>query len=180
MYLLGYIPADNRVYLSDKDLNIVSFSLLLAVLEYQTAVMRKDFDTADRVLPTIPRDQCSRVAHFLEKQGFKQQAMAVTNDPEHKFDLALQLGDLRVAYQIAKETEVVFTYKLMIEICKHSNFVYLYRVSKNGNYCPRWPLKNANSIWLKTVCLELMILEVNYFWVFIFFSIMIDLKWKYI
>lgn len=106
MYLLGYIPADNRVYLSDKDLNIVSFSILLSVLEYQTAVMRKDFDTADRVLPTIPRDQCSRVAHFLEKQGFKQQALAVTNDPEHKFDLAIQLGDLRVAYQIAKETEV--------------------------------------------------------------------------
>jgi coatomer subunit beta' len=68
MYLLGYIPADNRVYLSDKDLNIVSFSILLSVLEYQTAVMRKDFDTADRVLPTIPKDQCSRVAHFLEKQ----------------------------------------------------------------------------------------------------------------
>lgn len=43
----------------------------------------------------------------FESKGFKKQALAVTNDPEHKFDLALQLGDLRVAYQIAKETEVV-------------------------------------------------------------------------
>ena len=43
MYLLGYIPNDNRIYLGDKELNIVSFSLLLSVLEYQTAVMRKDF-----------------------------------------------------------------------------------------------------------------------------------------
>ena len=49
MYLLGYIPADNRLYLGDKELNVVSFSLLLSVLEYQTAVMRKDFDTADKV-----------------------------------------------------------------------------------------------------------------------------------
>jgi len=60
-----------RLYLGDKELNVVSYSLLLSVLEYQTAVMRGDFETADRVLPTIPRSQRTRVAHFLEKQvGF--------------------------------------------------------------------------------------------------------------
>ena len=106
MYLLGYIPKDNRLYLGDKELNIVSYSILLSVLEYQTAVMRRDFETADKVLPTIPREQRTRVAHFLEKQGFKSQAMAVTCDPEHKFELALQLGDLKVAHQLAKEAEV--------------------------------------------------------------------------
>ena len=68
MYLLGYIPKDNRLYLGDKELTVVSFSLLLSVLEYQTAVMRRDFETADKVLPTIPREQRNRVAHFLEKQ----------------------------------------------------------------------------------------------------------------
>jgi len=46
----------------------VSYSLLLSVLEYQTAVMRQDFETADKVLPSIPREQRTRVAHFLEKQ----------------------------------------------------------------------------------------------------------------
>ena len=84
MYLLGYIPKDNRLYLTDKELNVVSYHLLLSVLEYQTAVMRKDFDTAKAVLPTIPKDQRNRVAHFLEKQGFKQQALHVSCDPEHK------------------------------------------------------------------------------------------------
>lgn len=94
LYLLGYIPKDNRLYLGDKELNVVralcelaarqrvpvsnrflscfvfkvSYSLLLSVLEYQTAVMRKDFETADKVLPSIPKDQRTRVAHFLEKQ----------------------------------------------------------------------------------------------------------------
>lgn len=116
MYLLGYIPNDNRLYLGDKELNIVSFSLLLSVLEYQTAVMRKDFETADKVLATIPKDQCTRIAHFLEKQGFKQQALAVTLDSEHKFDLAIQLGDLKVAYQIAKEAESEQKWKLLAEI----------------------------------------------------------------
>ena len=49
MYLLGYIPADSKLYLGDKELNVVSFELLLSVLEYQTAVMRRDFETADKV-----------------------------------------------------------------------------------------------------------------------------------
>ena len=57
----------------------------------QTAVMREDFETANEVLPAIPKASRTRVAHFLEKQGFKKQALAVTPDPEHQFDLALQV-----------------------------------------------------------------------------------------
>lgn len=103
MYLLGYVPRDNRLYLCDKELSIVSYSLLLSVLEYQTAVMRKDFETADRVLPTVPKEHRTRVAHFLEKQGFKEQALAVSTDPEHRFELALALGNLDTALTLAKE-----------------------------------------------------------------------------
>lgn len=116
LYLLGYIPGDNRLYLSDKELNIVSFSLLLSVLEYQTAVMRKDFETADKVLPTVPKEQRTRVAHFLEKQGFKSQAMAVTCDLEHKYDLSVQLGDLTTAYQLAKQAESEQKWKVLAEL----------------------------------------------------------------
>ena len=86
MYLLGYIPQDNRLYLGDKELCVVSFQLLLSVLEYQTAVMRRDFDTADRVLPTVPKEQRTRVAHFLEKQGFMKQALAVSSGKESSRD----------------------------------------------------------------------------------------------
>ena len=89
---MGYIPDSNRLYLGDKELNVVSFQLLLSVLEYQTAVMRRDFETADRVLPTIPKEQRTRVAHFLEKQGFKAQALHVSSDPEHRFELAIQVN----------------------------------------------------------------------------------------
>lgn len=46
----------------------IRVSLQLSVLEYQTAVMRSDFDTADRILPTVPSHYRTRVAHFLEKQ----------------------------------------------------------------------------------------------------------------
>ncbi|XP_034023732.1 coatomer subunit beta'-like [Thalassophryne amazonica] len=105
MYLLGYIPKDSRLYLGDKELNIVSFSLLVSVLEYQTAVMRRDFSLADKILPTIPKEQRTRVAHFLEKQGFRKQALVVSTDPEHRFELAVQLGDLEVAHQMALEAQ---------------------------------------------------------------------------
>jgi len=39
-------------------------------------------------------------------QGFKQQALAVSTDSEHRFELALQLGELKIAYQLAVEAEV--------------------------------------------------------------------------
>ncbi|XP_065653479.1 coatomer subunit beta'-like [Hydra vulgaris] len=116
MYLLGYIPKDNRLYLADKELNVVSYNLLLSVLEYQTAVMRKDFDTAKQVLPTIPKEQRNRVAHFLEKQGFKQQALHVSCDPEHRFELAVQIGDLTVAYEIALEADTEHKWKHLAEL----------------------------------------------------------------
>jgi len=103
LYLLGYVARQNVLYLSDKHHNIVCYTLLLSVLEYQTAVMRGDFETADRVLPTIPSQHRSRVAHFLEKQGFKKQALAVSTDPEHRFELALQLKDLETGVALAKE-----------------------------------------------------------------------------
>merc|ERR1712055_307308 len=116
MYLLGYIPGDNRLYLGDKELNVVSFQLLLSVLEYQTAVMRRDFETADKVLPTIPKEQRTRVAHFLEKQGFKKQALMVSLDAEHRFDLAIQLGDLDTAYGLAKESGSEQKWKQLAEL----------------------------------------------------------------
>ena len=68
--------------------------------------MKKNLTCHYQVLPTIPREQRTRVAHFLEKQGFKSQAMAVTCDPEHKFELAIQLGDLKTGYTLAKDAEV--------------------------------------------------------------------------
>lgn len=59
-----------------------------------------------QVLPGIPKAQRNRVAHFLEKQGFKQQALAVSCDPEHRFELALTLGELKIAHELAVEAEV--------------------------------------------------------------------------
>lgn len=121
LYLLGYVPRDDRLYLADKELGVVSYQLLLSVLEYQTAVMRRDFSTADRVLPSIPKEHRTRVAHFLEKQGFKQQALAVSTDPEHRFELALALGDLNVAKALAVEASNPHKWNQLAEAAAATN-----------------------------------------------------------
>jgi len=81
LYLLGFVPKEDRVFLVDKSSNVVSYKLLLSVLSYQTAVVRQDFDTANALLATIPRSEYNAVARFLESQGFKAEALAVTQDP---------------------------------------------------------------------------------------------------
>lgn len=37
---------------------------------------------------------------FLESQGFKEEALTVSTDPDQKFDLAVQLNRLDIAHQI--------------------------------------------------------------------------------
>ena len=105
MYILKYLPRDGRVYLTDKELNVVSFALPLAVVEYQTLVLRGDLDAAARLLPTVPDDQRNRIARFLEGQGHPALALEVSTDPEHRFDLALGVGQLELASDIARQTK---------------------------------------------------------------------------
>lgn len=105
MYLLRYLQKENRVYLGDRELNVVSYALPLSVLNYQTAIMRGDFEYADRILPDIPENQRTRVAHFLEKQNFKERALAITMDPGHKFDLAVSLKNLEISHHLAEEED---------------------------------------------------------------------------
>lgn len=101
--VLGYLAKEDRVYLVDKSLNIVAYKVMLAVLQYQTAVMRGDFDAANELLPNIPETEYTKVARFLESQGFKEEAFSVTTDPDHKFDLALELGQTETAHHLLLE-----------------------------------------------------------------------------
>jgi coatomer subunit beta' len=69
MFIMGYIPSHNRVYLADKDVNVYGYSLSLSVVEYQTAVLRGDMESANEILPTLPKEHLNKVARFLEGRG---------------------------------------------------------------------------------------------------------------
>ncbi|KAG0379905.1 hypothetical protein BGX24_011069 [Mortierella sp. AD032] len=104
-YLLGYIPRDDRLYLVDKDVNVVSYAISLTVIEYQTAVLRGDMELAETLLPRIPHEQLNKIARFLESQDLKELALEVSTDQEHKFDLAIQLERLDEAVVIARASD---------------------------------------------------------------------------
>jgi coatomer subunit beta' len=110
-YLLGYLQRDERLYCADKDVNVVSYALSVAVVEYQTLVLRGDLDAAEETLANVPKDQHNKIARFLEGQGYKELALKVATDPEHRFDLALSLNDLQQAVEIAREQDMEHKWK---------------------------------------------------------------------
>lgn len=110
-YVLGYLTRDGRVYVCDKDVQVSSFALSVSVIEYQTLVLRGDLDAANDMLPDIPEDQKNKIARFLEGQGYKEQALEVATDPEHRFELALGLGQLQIALELAKAADVEHKWK---------------------------------------------------------------------
>ena len=81
LYILGYAPAHNRVYLADKGISIYAHSLSLNAVEYQTAVPCGSMDVAGEILPSIPREQLNKVARFLGARDLKEFAMQITTDP---------------------------------------------------------------------------------------------------
>jgi coatomer subunit beta' len=105
MYILGYLARDGHIYLCDKDVKVVSFALSLSVVEFQTLVLRGELESAMEMLPEIAQDQKSKIARFLEGQGYKEEAFEVATDPEHRFDLALSLGRLQDALELARERD---------------------------------------------------------------------------
>ncbi|KAJ1921916.1 Coatomer subunit beta' [Mycoemilia scoparia] len=113
MYLLGYVERDNRVYLADKQINIVSYVLPLAVIKYQMAILAGDDEAASEILPEITDSQRPRVARFLEAEDKKALALEVTTDPEQKFDLAIQLKRLDIAYDLASKDEAEAKWRIV-------------------------------------------------------------------
>mmetsp|Transcript_44204 Transcript_44204/g.71965 ORF Transcript_44204/g.71965 Transcript_44204/m.71965 type:complete len:940 (-) Transcript_44204:165-2984(-) len=121
MYLLGYLPSANRLYLIDKEFNVVSYLLLQSVLEYKTAVVRRDFETADKILVNIPATEYNKIARFLESQGLKEQALHVATDPDFKFEIAVQLGKLDIAHKIVQDSGSEAKWKQLADLAISSS-----------------------------------------------------------
>lgn len=71
-------------------------------------------------MPRIPEDQRTRIAHFLESQGLKEEALEITQDVDHKFELAVQLGKLDIAHEILKASESEQKWKQLADLALSS------------------------------------------------------------
>lgn len=111
LYLVGYLPKESRLVLLDKDASVVTFGLSITVMDYKSAILHGDKAAAATLLPSIPADQLEKVAHFLDAQGMKEEALSIASNPELKFDLALHLRKLDVAYDLAVQLELVYKWR---------------------------------------------------------------------
>ncbi|XP_018492767.2 coatomer subunit beta'-3 isoform X1 [Raphanus sativus] len=125
MYLLGYIANQGRVYLVDKEFNVIGYTLLLSLIEYKTLVMRGDLDKANEILPTIPKEQHNNIAHFLESRGMIEDALEIATDPDYRFELAIQLGRLQIAKEIAEEVQSESKWKQLGDLAMSSGKLQL-------------------------------------------------------
>lgn len=104
-YFLGYVPKNQKVYMMEKDQTITAYSLSLAMVHYETAIINGDLEAAAKLLPQVPKENYVQLARFLDNQGQKQLAMAISPDVEHRFELAIELNLLKEAYEIAKNSQ---------------------------------------------------------------------------
>lgn len=135
MYLLGYLPKENRLYCIDKEHNIVSYTLLLAVLEFKTAVVRGGVQIAkDRVLPRIPSSEHNKLARFLESQGLREDALELATDPDYRCDLAISLGRLDLASEIARKNPSELKWRQLADLATvKGDFVLAEECLKESN-----------------------------------------------
>lgn len=96
--LASPFPKDPCIELCLLQHNIVCFNLLLSVLIYETAIVRRDMEAAADAFEAIPSDYHDKLSRFLEAQGLLEDALRVTTDPEHQFELAIQLNKLPVIF----------------------------------------------------------------------------------
>lgn len=131
MYLLGYLEKENAVILVDKDVsmnsrgdvqkNVTAIPLDRSLLYYQTAVLARDFDKANEILPSIGKRELEKLSLFLQGQGFLEEAIKVTNDSMRKLDLAISLKNVQLAMDLlsekAEDKEIGKYWSQIAEIC---------------------------------------------------------------
>eukprot|EP00672_Neobodo_designis_P024561 CAMPEP_0174835364 /NCGR_PEP_ID=MMETSP1114-20130205/5368_1 /TAXON_ID=312471 /ORGANISM="Neobodo designis, Strain CCAP 1951/1" /LENGTH=984 /DNA_ID=CAMNT_0016069311 /DNA_START=17 /DNA_END=2971 /DNA_ORIENTATION=- len=111
--LLGYVAKENRLYCMDKERSVIAYQLHTSVIDFKTAVVREDLDAARGLLSKIPEGMRQKVAEFLQVRGHLKFALEVTPDLDHRFDLAVEVGDIGIAADIVKARPSAAKWKLV-------------------------------------------------------------------
>lgn len=128
-YILGYLTKENRVIVADKDIGISSYMVNLALLEYKTAVVGGDMARAAAVLSSVPNTEHNKLAKFLEMQGLKEEALAIATDDDYRCELALGLGKLDLAAEIARSSPSELKWKQIGELATQKGRIELAKQS---------------------------------------------------
>lgn len=102
-YLLGYLESTNKIYLMNKNFQLISYSFPVAFINYQIEILHENFEKAGELLKKIPENFNDKIISFLEKFNLSELSFEITKNPNQKFSLALKLKKLNDAYNLAKE-----------------------------------------------------------------------------
>ena len=104
-FLLGYLESTNKIYLMNKNFQLISYSFPYNFIKYQMAILEKDYPTAEKLLSKIPESFNESVIKFLEKFELYDLCYKITKNLNQKFSLAIKLKKLSEAYEIAKNSK---------------------------------------------------------------------------
>ena len=121
-FIIGYDGKQNRLYMIDKALNLTSYSLLLSLLNYQSAILNDDLHGAAAFFKDIPQAHHSKLAKFLEANEQRELAFEITPDQDHKFELAVYLNKIEEAAAIAQEQGSAEKFKKVGDIALMSGY----------------------------------------------------------
>ena len=115
-FLLGYLQATERLYLINKNFELISYNFPFSFVNYQIAIINKDFDKAEKILPNIPEHYNEKIISFLEKFNLTELSYKISKNQNQKFSLALKLKKLNDAWEIAKKENNKEKMKLVADL----------------------------------------------------------------
>ncbi|MCQ2819765.1 MAG: coatomer subunit beta' [archaeon] len=133
-FLLGYLPSSNHIYLINKNFQIISYTLPLSFLEYEMAIIRKDYEKAKEIFPTVPDEFNENLILFLEKFNHYDMCYDITKNTNKKFSLALKLKKLEDAWKMADKEKNSEKFKMVADLSMEmGNFKMAEKAMLNGN-----------------------------------------------
>ena len=115
-YLIGYLPTLDRLFLINKQFQLISFKLPYAFIQYQIAIVNNNLAKANALYNSIPPEYHSKVIAFLEKFNLSNISYSLTKDSNLKFSLAIKLQKLEDAWEIAKKESNTEKIKLVADL----------------------------------------------------------------
>ena len=121
LYVLGYLPSENRLFLIDREHRIVAYTLLPAVMQFKALVNRGEQAAALSLLPSIPPAEHNRLARALEARGQRELAFEIATDPEYRFDMAVALGRLDEALPLVEAAPSEAKWRQLVDLALAAN-----------------------------------------------------------
>ena len=133
-FLLGHLESTNKLYLMNKELQLISYSFPYSFIKYQMAILDKDFSQAEKLLEKIPDSFNESIFKFLEKFELFELCYKIRKNLNQKFSLAIKLQKLAEAYEIAKNSKNSEKLKMVADLAiELGEFNFAEKAMKEGN-----------------------------------------------